>query len=61
VKKDEVQAAFVDDIEAGKPEPSLGDARRYVSRVKNQTPTPTPTPPAQTQPQPQSPTSTPTP
>jgi len=43
VKKDDVQAAFVDDIKAGKPEPSLGAARRYVKNVKSPEPAPTPT------------------
>jgi protein phosphatase len=49
VHKGDVQAAFVDDIEAGKPEPSLGAARRYVRNVKNQPP-PQPTPPSTTPP-----------
>ena len=44
VPKDQVQAAFVDDIKAGKPEPSLGAARKYVNNVKNPAPAPTPTP-----------------
>ena len=42
--KDQVQAAFVDDIKAGKPEPSLGAARKYVNNVKNKAPAPGPTP-----------------
>ena len=44
VAKDQVQAAFLDDIKAGKPEPSLGAARKYVNNVKNPAPAPTPTP-----------------
>lgn len=52
VKKDQVQTAFVDDIEAGKPEPSLGAARKYVRNVKNEVPAPTPTPGAPGSPSP---------
>jgi PPM family protein phosphatase len=52
VKKGDVQAAFVDDIEAGKPEPSLGAARRYVRNVKNAPPQPAPPSPTSTTPAP---------
>jgi hypothetical protein len=44
VTKDKVQASFVDDIQAGKPEPSLGAARKYVKNVQTPAPAPSPTP-----------------
>jgi len=41
---DQVQATFVDDIKAGKPEPSLAAARTYVKNVQKPAPAPSPTP-----------------